>query len=186
MHSVHAIPAKVTGKIVIPEGRRTSTVSGVRISYRVDHAVRVMTRLAEVTAEQPGQPVTGAELAEADELPRTSVDDILRLLRNGGLVRSHRGGQGGWLLARPANAITVAQVIRAVEGPLASVRGVRPHELPADGEREPFVSLWIAVRASLRNVLEAVTIAHLANGELPKRIAAMAAKPDAWEAHGTS
>ena len=145
-----------------------------------------MTRLAELAAEGSTQPVSGAQLADFDGLSHASVDDILRLLRNHGLVRSHRGGQGGWALARPANTITVAQVIRAVEGPLASVRGVRPHDLPADGEREPFVSLWIAVRASLRSVLEAVTIAHLASGQLPKRIATLAAKPDAWEAHGTT
>jgi Rrf2 family protein len=163
-----------------------STVGDVRISYRVDHAVRVMTRLAEVAEGEATRPVSGAQLAELDGLPPSSVDDILRLLRNGGLVRSQRGGQGGWLLARPADTITVAQVIRAVDGPLAVVRGVRPHDLPADGEREPFVSLWIAVRASLRSVLEAVTIAHLASGELPKRVATLAAQPGSWEAHGTT
>ena len=105
-----------------------STVGDVRISYRVDHAVRVMTRLAEVAEGEATRPVSGAQLAELDGLPPSSVDDILRLLRNGGLVRSQRGGQGGWLLARPADTITVAQVIRAVDVPsrssVASVRTI--------------------------------------------------------------
>jgi Rrf2 family protein len=157
----------------------------VRISYRVDHGVRVMTRLVELSAAAPGRPVTRARLAEKDALPPGFLDDILRSLRTGGLVRSQRGGGGGWSLARPPASITVAHVIRAVEGPLSVVRGVRPHELPAEGDPEPFVSLWIAVRASLRSVLEAVTIADLAAGTLPPRIAALAADPDAWDPHGT-
>ena len=169
-----------------PEERSDLPSAPVRISYRVDYGVRLMTRLAELGAESPDRPVRGAELAEHDGLPPSSVDDILRLLRNAGLVRSQRGGGGGWILARPAKAITVAQVIRAIEGPLSVVRGVRPHDLAAEGEREPFISLWIAVRASLRSVLEAVTIAHLASGQLPRRITALLADPDAWEAHGTS
>ncbi|MET0323699.1 MAG: Rrf2 family transcriptional regulator, partial [Ilumatobacteraceae bacterium] len=83
--------------------------------------------------------------------------------------------------ARAPETITVADVIRAVEGPLASVRGVRPHELAAAGEQEPFISLWIAVRAALRSVLEHVTLADLAAGELPAAVAALAADPDAWD-----
>lgn len=158
----------------------------MRISYRVDHAVHVMTRLAQLGVDAPKQPVAAASLAELDGLPSSSVDDILRLLRTAGLVRSQRGGRGGWLLARPAAAITVAQVIRAVEGPLAVVRGVRPHDLPESGEREPFVSLWIATRAALRSVLETVTIEHLANNALPKRIVTLTKSADAWEPHGTA
>ena len=133
----------------------------MRISYRVDHGVRVMTRLEQLSAADPGRPVIRARLAQ-------------------------RGGGGGWLLARPAGTITVADVIRALEGPLSVVRGVRPHELLAEGDPEPFVSLWIAVRAALRSVLETVTIADLAAGELPPRVAALAADPDAWDAHGTA
>jgi Rrf2 family protein len=158
----------------------------VRISYRVDHAVHVMTRLAALNADAPGQPVAAASLAELESLPPSSADDILRLLGTAGLARSRRGGRGGWLLARPATTITVAHVIRAVEGPLAVVRGVRPHDLSDAGEREPFVSLWIAVRASLRSVLEAVTIADLAAECLPKRVVALTRSPDAWKPHGTA
>ncbi len=153
----------------------------MRISHKVAYAVRVTTTLARLTAENKAQPVAGAVLATTDELPPGFLPDILQLLRKGGILQSKRGGQGGWLLARPASKITVADVIRAVDGPLASVRGLRPHELAETGEEEVFVTMWIAVRASLRSVLEAVTIENLASGELPKRIAAMAAKPDAWD-----
>ncbi len=145
--------------------------------------MRVTTTLARLAAEEPDRAVAGRVLAETDGLPPGFLDDILRMLRNGGLLRSQRGGEGGWRLARPADTITVADVIRALEGPLASVRGVRPHELPADGEQEPFVSLWIAVRASLRSVLEHVTIADLAAGALPTDVARLAADPDAWDPH---
>src|SRR6187397_832665 len=123
-----------------------------------------MATIAEQQQQQPGRPVTRTVLAERNDVPPGFLFDILRQLRNGELVRSVRGGEGGWLLARPAEMITVADVIRALEGPLASVRGVRPHELAEMGDREPFVSLWIATRAALRSVLEAVTIADLARG----------------------
>jgi Rrf2 family protein len=153
----------------------------VRISHKVAYAVRVTTTLAQLTEGDNPQPVSGAVLAAKDDLPPGFLPDILRLLRNGGVLQSKRGGDGGWLLARPASKITVADVIRAVDGPLASVRGLRPHELAETGEDEAFVTMWIAVRASLRSVLEAVTVEHLAHGTLPKRIVAMASKPDAWD-----
>jgi Rrf2 family protein len=147
------------------------------------YSLRVTTTLAQMGHDGPGRPVPGRVLAATDGLPPGFLDDILRLLRNYGLVKSHRGVDGGWLLACPAEEITVADVIRAVEGPLASVQGIRPHELAAAGEQEPFVSLWIAERAALRSVLEAVSIADLASGQLPASVAALAADPDAWETH---
>jgi len=103
----------------------------VRITHKVDYGVRVMATIAILERDDPGRPVTRAVLAERDDVPPGFLFDILRQLRNGELVRSVRGGDGGWLLARPAETITVADVIRALEGPLASVRGVRPHELAA-------------------------------------------------------
>lgn len=140
-----------------------------------------MTTLAEVAGETPGKPTSSAALAERDGLPPGFLDDILRLLRNGGMVKSQRGGEGGWLLTRAPRDITVAEVIRAVDGPMAMVRGVQPSALADLGEREPFISLWVAVRASLRSVLEHVTLADLAAGRLPKRIQNMADKPDSWD-----
>jgi Rrf2 family protein len=151
----------------------------VRVSHKVDYGVRVMTALAEIAAEGPATPTASGTLAARDDIPPGFLDDVLRLLRTGGLIRSVRGGGGGWMLARPADTITVADVIRAVDGPLASVRGVRPHELAAIGEREPFVSLWVAVRAALRSVLKHVTLANLASGQLPLEIQALV-DDDAW------
>lgn len=151
----------------------------MRISHKVDYGVRVMTALAEIATASPGTPTTSAALAARDDFPPGFLDDVLRLLRTAGLVRSSRGGGGGWTLAKPAGEITVADVIRAVDGPLASVRGVRPHELADIGEREPFVSLWVAVRAALRSVLEHVTLADMASGELPAGVRALV-DDDAW------
>jgi Rrf2 family protein len=160
-----------------------ATVPDVRVSHRVDYGVRVMTTLATAAATTPGRPVTSATLSDTDDVPPGFLDDILRPLRIAGLLRSQRGGDGGWLLAKGADAITVADIIRALEGPLASVRGIRPHQLGDAGEREPFVSLWIATRAALRSVLEHVTLADLASGQLPSHIAQLANDPDAWDPH---
>jgi Rrf2 family protein len=151
------------------------------ISHKVDYGIRLMAALASANATEGGTPVPAERLAREQAIPGGSVDDILRTLRNGGLVRSHRGPDGGWTLARSAADITAADVIRAIDGPLASVRGVRPHQLSDIGVEEPFVSLWVAVRASLRSVLEAVTIADLANGSLPRRVRSLVATTDAWE-----
>lgn len=162
------------------------TVAPVRISHRVDYGVRLMTTIAEVAVSEPGRPVPRHELAERQQLPAGFLVDILAQLRNANLVRSHRGGVGGWTLARPAASITVADVIRALEGPLASVRGVRPHELADEGGQEPFVSMWVAVRAALRSVLEAVTIADLAAGKLPRAVRRLVDDPDSWDPHRSS
>ena len=161
----------------------TLYVRYVRISYKVDYGVRVMTTIAARDAELPGVHVPRQQLAEQDDLPAGFLVDILGQLRNAQLLHSRRGSDGGWVLARPAASITVADVIRALDGPLASVRGVRPHELPDEGGREPFTSLWIAVRAALRSVLEEVTIADLASGKLPAAIAELASGDDAWDPH---
>jgi len=152
----------------------------VRISHKVDYGVRAALTLAERQRDAPGTSITGRELAEVDGLPPKFVDDILRIMRAGGIVRSARGTGGGWSLARPAAEITVADVIRAIDGPLASVRGVRPHEL---GREEPdaLVSLWIAVRAALRQVLEQVTLADLASGDLPPEVRRLVDDRDAWQ-----
>ena len=153
----------------------------MRISYKVDYGVRVMTMIAGADRERPNVPVRRHDIAEHEQVPPGFLGDILSQLRNAGLLESQRGIDGGWTLGRSADTITVADVIRALDGPLASIRGVRPHELAADeGGREPFVSMWVAVRASLRSVLEHVTLADLASGTLPAPIAALAADEDAW------
>jgi Rrf2 family protein len=158
------------------------TSSTVRITHKADYAVRAMTALAAAERDRAGVPVKRELLAERESIPPAFLDDILRSLRNGGLTLSQRGAEGGWRLARPAEEITVAEVIRAVEGPLAAVRGIRPHELPADGVAEPFVRLWVATRVALRSVLDTVTLADLASGRLPKSVEKLLDDPDAWSA----
>ncbi len=152
----------------------------VRITHKADYGVRAVVALARALEGRPGIPVKREELATAEQIPGKFLDDILRLLRNGGVLKSHRGPEGGWTLARAPKDITVAEIIRVLEGPLASVRGLRPDELADDGVSEPFVSLWVAVRVSLRTVLDGVTVADLAAGELPKSVAGLLERPGAW------
>lgn len=154
----------------------------MRITHKVDYAVRAMTALARHEAATPGTPTTRERLAEEEGIPPAFLDDILRSLRNGGLAQSQRGADGGWRLARPAEEISVGAIIRTVEGPLAAVRGIRPHELVDDGVQEPFVSLWVATRVALRSVLDEVSLADLAAGRLPAKVAKLLDRPDAWSA----
>lgn len=155
----------------------------MRVTHKVDYAVRAMTALARHDANGPGQPIKRELLASEEAIPPAFLDDILRSLRNGRLAQSQRGADGGWRLARPAAEISVADIIRAVEGPLAAVRGIRPNELVEEGVPEPFVHLWVATRAALRSVLETVTVAHLATGKLPARVERLLDDPDAWSVH---
>ncbi len=152
----------------------------MRITHKVDYGVRAVVALAVGEQAAPGRPVSREALAARDDIPRSFLEDILRDLRTAGLTSSRRGSDGGWLLARPAEDISVADVIRALEGPLASVRGIRPHQLADDGVDEPLVSLWVAVRAALRSVLDAVTIADLAEGRLPAEVQPWLERPGAW------
>ena len=125
----------------------------VKVSAKSDYAVRALLELA-----QAGDgPVKGEQLAQSQDIPLKFLENILGDLRHAGLVRSQRGAEGGYWLARPADEITLAEIIRAVEGPLANVRGVRPDAITYQGAAEPLKDVWIAVRASLRSVLEAVT-----------------------------
>jgi Rrf2 family protein len=152
----------------------------VRISAKADYAVRAM---AELAASPPGQPVKAEALAASQDIPRNFLDNILSELRAAGLVRTLRGPEGGSMLGRPAKQITVAEVLRAVEGPLAAVRGVRPEELEYPGAAAHLPDVWVAVRANLRGVLEGVTLADLAAGKLPAAVARLAKNPDAWLPH---
>jgi Rrf2 family protein len=152
----------------------------VRISAKADYALRACVELA--TAEGAG-PVKGERVAQAQEIPLKFLENILGDLRQDGLVRSQRGVEGGYWLARPAEEITLAQVIRAVDGPLANVRGVRPENLEYAGSSLPLRDVWVAVRASLRLVLEEVTLADVAGGELPAIVRDLVADPEAWAPH---
>jgi Rrf2 family protein len=151
----------------------------VRVSAKADYAIRAAIELA---ARGDG-PTKGDVIADAQDIPPHFLENILADLRNAGIVTSRRGADGGYWLARPGGEIALADVIRAVDGPLANVRGVRSEQLEYQGSAEKLLDVWIAVRASLRNVLERVTIADIASGALPASVAELAALPDAWEPH---
>jgi Rrf2 family protein len=151
----------------------------VRVSAKVDYAVRAA---AELAAAGPG-PVKGEALAQAQGIPLKFLENILGELRHAGLVRSQRGAEGGYWLAKPAAEITIADVIRAVEGPLASVRGEPPESVRYDGAAQALGKLWVAVRANLRAVLEEVTVADVANGDLPGIVDEITSDPAAWVGH---
>jgi Rrf2 family protein len=151
----------------------------MRLSAKADYAVRATVELAA----GGGGPLKRDALADAQSIPAGFLENILLDLRQADVIRSQRGPEGGYWLARPADQITVADVVRAVEGPLASVRGERPGALTFEGSARPLEQFWVAVRASLRSVLESVTLADLAAGELPEEVAALTHDPDAWTAH---
>jgi len=151
----------------------------VRVSAKADYAIRAMVELAA----DGGGPLKAERISQAQEIPAKFLENIMADLRNAGLVRSQRGAEGGYWLARPADEIDLAQVIRAVDGPLANVRGLRSEEVRYTGTAEPMRDVWIAVRASLRRVLEAVTLADVASGGLPAEIAELISDEDAWQPH---
>ena len=151
----------------------------MRVSAKADYAIRAAVELA---AAGEG-PVKGERLAQAQEIPPNFLENILSDLRNAGIVASRRGADGGYWLAQPADEVSLADVIRAVDGPLANVRGVRSEQIVYQGSAEKLRDVWIAVRASLRSVLEHVTLADLARGELPESVRLLAADPDAWSPH---
>lgn len=152
----------------------------MRISAKVDYAVRAAIELAAAGEDRL---MKADAIARAQEIPPKFLENILGDLRQGGLVRSQRGADGGYRLARPASEITIADIIRVVEGPMASVRGERPEDVEYAGNAEPLLRVWIAVRSALRSVAEHVTLADLAKGRLPDHVEKLTADPDAWVAH---
>jgi Rrf2 family protein len=154
----------------------------MRISARVDYAIRALAELAQASGPE-ARPIKGEQLADAQRISRKFLENIFIDLRRAGMVRSIRGAEGGYLLARPPEQIPLADVIRAVEGPLANVRDVRPDEVDYDGAAVHLKEVWIAVRKSLRDVLEAVTLADLVSGRLPPEVTERSADPDAWVPH---
>jgi Rrf2 family protein len=139
---------------------------------------------AELAAAEPrGRPVKGEQLAAAQGIPQNFLENILADLRHAGLVRTRRGAEGGYALTRPATEISVADVLRAVEGPLAAVQGTRPEALQYGGAAARLPEVWVALRANLRAVLERVTLADLAAGALPENVAALTTGADAWQPH---
>ena len=152
----------------------------MRVSAKVDYAVRAGTELAAAAGSGP---IKGDQLATAQKIPLKVLENILLDLKHAGLVQSQRGAEGGYWLAKHPAEISLADVIRAVEGPIANVRGERPEQVEYPGVAEPLRDVWIAVRGNLRAVLEKVTLADVAAGRLPDEVSRIAADPEAWQPH---
>ena len=149
----------------------------MQVSARGDYAVRAALGLAAVFPAT----VSAQTLADVHGLPRKFLEAILADLRRADLVRGQRGVDGGYVLTRAPSEITVGQVLRAVDGPLAGVRGVRPEDAMYEGAAEHLQQLWIAVRAAVRKVLDEVTLADLVRGRLPAHVRRLTATPEAWQ-----
>lgn len=151
----------------------------MNVSAKVDYAIRALVTLAA----EGGGPMKAEALATAQDIPVNFLENILGDLRRAGVVATQRGQDGGYRLARPAREITLAQIIRPLDGPLAAVRGVRPEALAYDSPTEHLQDVWVAVRASLRSVLEEVTLDQVASGRLPRRVLRLTESTDAWAPH---
>jgi Rrf2 family protein len=149
----------------------------MRISAKADYAVRAALELA---SHHDGEPVKGERLAEAQGIPLQFLEHILLELKHARLIQARRGAKGGYWLARDPAEITIADVIRAVEGPLANIHEHAPEELHYAGAAERLRDVWVAVRAGLRSVLENATLAEVSRGDLPWRIEAILNNPEAW------
>jgi Rrf2 family protein len=147
----------------------------MRITAKADYAVRAALELAG-----SGEPVKGDAIAQAQGIPLKFLENILIDLRHSGIVRSQRGPEGGYWLAKPAGEISVADVIRAVEGPLASVRGESPEELDYVGAAGQLRQVWVALRGNIRGVLETVTLEDIVKERLPKKVLRLTEEPGAW------
>ena len=151
---------------------------GVRVSAKTDYALRAAVELARAG---DGETVKAERIAAAQEIPVRFLENILGELRHAGLVESRRGADGGYMLAAAAESIALADVVRAVDGPLANVGGRRPDALEYPEGAETLRDVWVAVRAGLREVLERTTLADVAGGELPASVAAKVEPEDAWQ-----
>jgi Rrf2 family protein len=151
----------------------------MRVSAKADYAIRATVELA--ANEGKGQ-LRADRIAEAQEIPIKFLESILLELKHSGIVRSQRGADGGYALARPGSDISLADVIRAVDGPLANVRGDRPENVMYKGSATKLSDVWIAVRAKLRSVLESTSVADVAQGKLPADVEELAKDPENWGA----
>jgi Rrf2 family protein len=150
----------------------------MHVTAKADYAVRAVVELA---GSAQGSPRKVDEVAKAQGIPVSFLENILTQLRSSGIVRSQRGPEGGYWLAQPADEVNLAQIIRAVDGPLVGVRGQRPEETEYEGSAESLKQVWIALRVNLREVLERVTIADVAAGKLPDQVIALTRQDEAWQ-----
>lgn len=153
----------------------------MQISARVDYALRAMTELAVVWLEDPARLVKGDALASQQEIPARFLEGILGQLRKAGLVVSQRGADGGYRLAIPPDEITVADVMRVLDGPLGAVRSDAPEDTVYTGPAEHLRTVWVATRAALRSVLESMTLADVVAGRTTAEVDALLSTPGAWD-----
>ena len=154
---------------------------GMHVSAKTDYGMRALLELAAVHAADPERMAKGSDIAAAQDIPVKFLEGILSQLRQAGIVTSQRGAAGGYRLDRQPNAITLADVTRALDGPLVGVRGQRPEDVEYTGASVHLQEVWIAVRSSLRQVLERITLADVAAGTLPPELSRLLAAPGAWE-----
>ncbi len=152
----------------------------MRVSAKADYALRA---LIELASGEGSTAISAEELGRRQEIPHGFLQAILADLRRAGVVISQRGQAGGWRLARQASEVSVADVIRAVDGPLVSVYGLRPEAVSYNASAEVLQHVWIAARRSLRDVFEEVSIAQLAAGDLPAAVTSRTEDEDAWQPH---
>ncbi|MFL6131296.1 MAG: RrF2 family transcriptional regulator [Nocardioidaceae bacterium] len=152
----------------------------MRVSAKADYALRA---LIELAGREDGAPVSAEELGRLQEIPHGFLQAILADLRRAGVVMSQRGQSGGWRMARDPESVSVADVIRAVDGPLVSVYGLRPEAVSYNASAEVLQHVWIAARTSLRDVFEQVSIRSLADGKLPQAVTSRTQSEDAWQPH---
>ena len=150
----------------------------MRVSAKADYAVRAV---AELAAAPDGGPVKGERLADSQDIPLQFLEHILLDLKHSGIVRARRGAKGGYWLAKPADEVSIADVIRAVEGPIAHVQSAPPESISYKGSAKELQNVWIAVRASLREVLESTSLEDLVSGNLPDHVRELADDKDAWQ-----
>ncbi|MCZ3389458.1 MAG: Rrf2 family transcriptional regulator [Actinomycetia bacterium] len=151
----------------------------MHVSAKVDYAMRALLVIAQ-EADAKGTLIKGDHLASEQDIPARFLEGILRQLRQAGIIASQRGADGGYRLARPAASITVADVVRALDGPLADVRGGRPENADYEGAAEHLREVWVATRAALRGVLDHVTLDEIASGNLPETVTDFTNDPSAW------
>ncbi|MDO8309459.1 MAG: Rrf2 family transcriptional regulator [Actinomycetota bacterium] len=153
----------------------------MHVSAKADYGMRALLELAAAYEDNPTRLVKGEAIAKAQEVPLKFLEGILRQLRQAGIVTSQRGAEGGYRLDRKPADVSIADVVRALDGPLAAVRGQRPEELAYHGASEHLREVWIAVRVSMRHVLERISLADVAHGRLPDDVTAMLSEPGAWQ-----
>jgi Rrf2 family protein len=148
----------------------------MRLSARADYALRAAIEIASIGEGH----ITADQVARTQQIPVKFLETILTQLRRAGLVRSQRGPDGGFWLARPADEISLADIIRAIDGQLLGVRGERPENIGYIGAAEPLQRVWIALRASERSILESVTLGQIVSGALPEQVNELVGDPSAW------